>query len=124
MFNTKDPWLYLKWGQPWDDFIIDCANPNPHAMRILCLLVSFMVLQGLDSRSNSYHKGKDDTILINVNTLEHVIQGQLRKNQAMIELRAQKHAWKNPFEPTLKQLHVWEISWSLVYAWRSEDPTS
>lgn len=50
--------------------MIDCANPIPYAMRILCLLVSIMDLQGLDLILNPFQEWEDNMILIGFNTLE------------------------------------------------------
>lgn len=67
LIDHFNAWFYLKCVQRCLDDMIDCANPKPLAMRILCLLISSMVLQDLDSRLNSFQEGKDDMILIGNN---------------------------------------------------------
>ena len=61
IFNSKDPWLYCEYVHSWHLEMICCANLNPHAMRSLYLFALFLVLQGLDSRSNPFQEGEDDT---------------------------------------------------------------
>ena len=65
----EDTWLLLEIVSPWCNAF--CANhcTNPHAMRIYLLFVLFMVLQGLDSRTNPFQEGEDDN---NMDSMDRV----------------------------------------------------
>lgn len=53
ILKTKDSWLYFKCVPPCHDLIY-CTNPNPHALRMLCLFVLSLILKGIYSRSKPY----------------------------------------------------------------------
>ena len=93
IFNSKDPWLYCKYKQPWHVEMIYCANPNPHAMRSLYLFVLSLVLQGLDSRSNPFQEGEDDTRQMAIITFDAIIRGQHMENLILDTLKAREYAW-------------------------------
>ena len=84
MTNTKDSWLYFKYVLPWYDDVIYGTNSNPHAMRILCLFVLSLVLQGTNSRSNSFQEGEDDTSQMVALAFNDFIQSHYVKNQALV----------------------------------------
>uniref|UniRef100_M1DZZ0 Uncharacterized protein n=1 Tax=Solanum tuberosum TaxID=4113 RepID=M1DZZ0_SOLTU len=54
-----DP-MCLNEVHPWDGDEIVFANANLHAMRILFLFTSPMVLQGMDSRTNPFQEVEND----------------------------------------------------------------
>lgn len=61
LIDHFDAWFYQKCMQPCHDVLNDYANPNPHAMSIVCLLVSPTIFQGLDLRMDPFQEGEDDT---------------------------------------------------------------
>ena len=69
-----DAWLYVKFVHPWHGYEIVIANANPHAMRILFLFVSPMVLQGMDSRTNPFQEGENDVKWITSSLSIHELQ--------------------------------------------------
>ncbi|WMV50754.1 hypothetical protein MTR67_044139 [Solanum verrucosum] len=114
-----DAWLYVKFVHPWQGDEIVIANANPHAMRILFLFASPMVLQGLDSRTNPFREGENDAIQIASKPSTHelnCIDGSFTRMEALgVEmmpkrgfqaLLGSKHALK---ELPVEQHHVWMI---------------
>ncbi|PHU19212.1 hypothetical protein BC332_10363 [Capsicum chinense] len=56
---SKDPWLYSKYVLPWREDVYYCANSNPHVMKILCLFVLSLVLQGDITSLREIHLGSN-----------------------------------------------------------------
>ena len=91
------------------------ANPNPHAMRSLYLLILSSVLQGLDSRSNPFQKGEDDIGKMVILSFDDIFGGQHIEAQDLVTSRIQEHAWRTHFEHAIKQTHAWKIVWGLTF---------
>ncbi|PHU01327.1 hypothetical protein BC332_31114 [Capsicum chinense] len=72
---------------------------------------SFRQLLCLDSRSNPFQEGKDDTSQMATLIFEDMIEGHHLKAQDLVIPRAQEYARKTHFEH--KQGRVWKISWSI-----------
>ena len=82
-------------------------------MRMLCLFVLSLVLQGTDSRSNPFQEGEDDTSEMTTLAFDDIIQSHYMKNQALVPWRARDHTCRGYFEHAIKQTRVWKIAWSL-----------
>ncbi|KAF3666328.1 hypothetical protein FXO37_10617 [Capsicum annuum] len=107
--------LYFKYVPPWHDDVYYCANSNPYAMRKLCLFVLSLVLQGMDSRSNLFQGGKDDTSQMDTLSFDSIFGGQHLKAQDLVTPRAQGYARKAHFEHDLKQSHVWKVVFLAIF---------
>ncbi|PHT82912.1 hypothetical protein T459_11355 [Capsicum annuum] len=103
---SKDPWLYSKYVLPWREDVYYCANSNPHVMKILCLFVLSLVLQGSDLRSNPFQEGGDDTSQMAALAFDDILQSHYVKNQALV-------IWRGRYEHAIGQTRVWKIVWTL-----------
>ncbi|KAF3656369.1 putative acid phosphatase 1-like [Capsicum annuum] len=108
---SKDPWLYSKYVLPWREDVYYCANSNPHVMKILCLFVLSLVLQGLDLRSNPFQEGGDDTSQMVALAFDDILQSHYVKNQALVVWR--DHSWRGSYEHAIGRTRVWKIVWTL-----------
>ncbi|PHT60838.1 hypothetical protein T459_35311 [Capsicum annuum] len=104
VIKVKDVWLYLKCVPPWHVDVVYCTNSNSHVMRMWCLFVFSSFLQGLDSRSNPFQEGEDDTSQMNTLIFEDMIGDHHLKAQELVTPRAQEYARKTHFEPTVEHI--------------------
>ncbi|PHT48433.1 Heat shock protein 83 [Capsicum baccatum] len=95
--------------------MICCANHNPHAMRSLYLFILSSILQGLDSRSNPFQEGEDDTGQMVILSFDDIFRGQHIEAQDLVTLRIREHAWRTRFEHAIKQICIWKIAWGLTF---------
>ncbi|KAH0706417.1 hypothetical protein KY285_010919 [Solanum tuberosum] len=113
-----DAWLYVRFVHLWHDSEIVIANANPHAMRILFLFVSPMVLQGMDSRTNPFQEGENDVTQIASKPSIHELQRielftRMKIRRLILVPRRGFHALHGHIR-TLKELpvgqhHAWMI---------------
>ena len=75
------------------------------------MFILSLVLQGLDSRSNPFQEGEDDTSQMDTLSFDDFFGGQHLKAQDFVTLRAQEYARKTRFEH--KQGCEWKIAWSI-----------
>ncbi|KAH0693027.1 hypothetical protein KY285_020124 [Solanum tuberosum] len=118
-----DAWLYVKFVHPWHGYEFIIANANPHAMRILFLFASPMVLQGMDSRTNPFQEGENDAIQIASRLSIHELQcfdGVFSRMEAVWHtwmMRTGFHALHRNIctliELPVGQNHAWVITWSM-----------
>ncbi|KAF3676628.1 hypothetical protein FXO37_05227 [Capsicum annuum] len=105
MIKAKDVWLSLKCVPPWHVDAVYCTNSNPHVMRMCCLFVFSSFLQGLDSRSNPFQEGENDTSQMATQIFKDMIGDHHLKAQDLVTPRAKEYARNTHFEPTIHQGH-------------------
>ncbi|PHT63145.1 hypothetical protein T459_32954 [Capsicum annuum] len=88
-----------------------CLSDIVICVRWTLLLIRTQPLDGLDSRSNPFQEGKDDTSQMAILIFEDMIGGHHLKAQDLVTPRAQEYARKTRFEH--KQGRVWKIAWSI-----------
>ena len=102
MIITKDVRLYLKCVPPWHVDVVYCTNSNPYVMRMWCLFVFSLFLQGLDSRSNPFQEGEDDMEQMAILSFDDIFRGRHIEAQYLVTSRIQEHAWRTHFENAIK----------------------
>ncbi|KAF3632717.1 putative NAC domain-containing protein 66-like [Capsicum annuum] len=121
VIKVKDVWLYLKCVPPWHVDVVYFTKSNLHVMRMWCLFIFSSFLQVLDSRSNPFQEGEDDTIQMATLIFEDIIGDHHLKAQDFVTPRAQEYARKTHFEPTVEHItqqgHEWKIAWSIEDLW-------
>ncbi|KAF3670142.1 putative omega-3 fatty acid desaturase, chloroplastic-like [Capsicum annuum] len=78
---------------------------------IHCVCLSPTVLQGLDSRTNHFQEGEDDTSQKGLKAFGYIFQGQYKEDHAMIKPRAQGCIRWTFFRFLSPQCRVWIIAW-------------
>ncbi|KAF3664998.1 hypothetical protein FXO38_09828 [Capsicum annuum] len=98
---------------PWLSLPFDPDN----FLGMWCLFVFSSFLQGLDSRSNPFQEGEDDTSQMNTLIFEDMIGDHHLKAQELVTPRAQEYARKTHFEPTVEHIihqgREWKIAWNI-----------
>lgn len=56
-------------------------------MRILCLFVLSLILQGLDFRSNPFQEGEDDTSQMASGLVERILKGQIKLEDFLRDMK-------------------------------------
>ncbi|KAH0633572.1 hypothetical protein KY284_036358 [Solanum tuberosum] len=106
----EEPTLCMGKVHPCHGIELAIANANPHAMRILFLFTLPMVLRGMDSRTNPFQEGENDTIWISskssIHELERIDGSFSRMDVHGIEKCALE-------ELPAEQHPVWMIAWSM-----------
>jgi len=95
--TIEDVWLFLEFESPRLNILSANLCTNHHAKRISFLLMTYMVLQGLDLRTRFYLLAFDDTHSC-VGCISYVSSGINRANENLIDLMLCNPF---PFDPSI-----------------------
>ncbi|PHU12379.1 hypothetical protein BC332_19309 [Capsicum chinense] len=112
VITTKDVWLYLKCVPPWHVDVVYCANSNPHVIRMWCLVVFYLFLQGLDSRLNPFQEGEDDMSQTALIVFYDILGDQHIKAQFLVTSRTREHACRDHDGHLMEQCRVCKVAWT------------